>query len=114
MTLRKTSILLKHIWYIAAIIIIWLTYLLLGVGCPIYALFGIRCPTCGVTRALFALFESNWELYFDMNPFAILISVAAVVSIHLSVISSKYRKYSFLDVVITVVSNFCWYISTLI
>lgn len=22
-----------------------------GIGCPIYNLFGVQCPTCGVTRA---------------------------------------------------------------
>ena len=113
-TSNRRTLLLKHIKYIVFVFIIWLCYLTSGIGCPIYKLLQIRCPTCGVTSALVGLIFGDLELYFNMNPFAAPLIVAVVVCMHLSVMSHKWRRCGMIYVLITVISNFCWYISTFI
>ena len=44
---------------------------LLGITCPIKYLLGIRCPTCGVSRALTSLLKFDFGGYIESNPFAI-------------------------------------------
>ena len=113
-TIKTHSLFLRHLQYIVTITICWLVYYFVGIGCPIYALFGISCPTCGVTRALAALCVGNWKAYFQMNPFAVPLSIAFVICIHLTAMSDRYRNYCALYVVTTLVSNFGWYIHTLV
>ncbi|MCL4845914.1 MAG: DUF2752 domain-containing protein [Acidobacteria bacterium] len=36
--------------------------------CPLSALAGVPCPTCGSTRALLALGEGRWLAAFRFNP----------------------------------------------
>lgn len=36
--------------------------------CGIKLLFGIPCPTCGMTRAYFAVFHGDFQAAFDYHP----------------------------------------------
>lgn len=103
-------LLVKHGKYVAVILVVLLIYILTGIGCPIYKWLGIRCPTCGVTRALRGLLSGDLEQYLSMNPFAIPLVVATVVGIHLSIMPTKWRNCAILFIAVTTVSNYCWYI----
>lgn len=105
---------LRHIKYLISVIIVWSIYTVIGIGCPIYAIFGIRCPACGTTRALISLLSGNLELYFKLNPFAILLIVSLLIGIHLSVMPKKQNKYATVVIIIIAIFNFCWYICTLV
>ena len=107
---RRKHILVLHAKYFALILVVFATYVLTGIGCPIYNFIGIRCPTCGVTRALRGLLSGDLEQYFRMNPFAIPLVVAAAVGIHLSAVPIKWRNCGMLYIAITVVSTFSWYV----
>lgn len=48
------------------IILIFLDYY----SCPFYLLFGLPCPTCGVTRAVLSLFRLDMEGYIRYNAMA--------------------------------------------
>ncbi len=37
-------------------------------GCPVYRLFGIRCPGCGLTRAWVLALHGRWWEAVSMNP----------------------------------------------
>ena len=116
MCLSKTKYLfVSHAKYVAVLLAVFTVYILTGIGgCPIYKYLGVRCPTCGVTRALGGLLSGDLEQYFSMNPFAIPLVIAVVVGIHLSAIPVKWRKRGILYIVITTVSNYCWYLYSLV
>lgn len=50
-----------------------LLYLCTGTNCPIKALFGVPCPGCGMTRAVFALLQLNFSGAFAMHPLVFLL-----------------------------------------
>jgi hypothetical protein len=48
--------------------VVALTPLAFPLVCPLSALSGVPCPTCGSTRALFALGEGRWLAALRFNP----------------------------------------------
>ena len=107
---ERKHLLVLHVKYVSAAISLFVIYLLVGIGCPVYKFLGFRCPTCGVTRALCSLFVGDLEQYFSLSPFAILLIVAVVIGIHLSAMPVKLRRYGVGYIIITTASNLCWYL----
>ena len=107
---KTKHLLVLHAKRVFGLIFVFLIYISVGIGCPIYKYLRIRCPTCGVTRALYSLLLGDLEQYFRLNPFAILLVIAVVIGVHLSVMPEKTRKYGILYVVITAGINLCWYL----
>lgn len=107
---KAKCVLVAYIKYFAALLIVVAVYVLTNIGCPIYHFLGICCPTCGVTRAFIGLLSGDLEQYFSMNPFAIPLVIAVFVAVHLSTMSVKWKKCGTFYIVLTAVSNFCWYI----
>ena len=114
MPVKTKYLLVLHAKYVVVLLAVFAVYILTGVGCPIYNFLGVRCPTCGVTRALVGLLSGDLEQYFNMNPFAIPLGVATLVGIHLSAMPVKWRNCGILYITIITVSNFCWYIFSLV
>ena len=114
MPVKKKYLLVSHAKYVVVLLAVFAVYKLTGVGCPIYNFLGVRCPSCGVTRALVGLLSGDLEQYFNMNPFAIPLVVATVVGIHLSAMPVKWRNCGILYIAIITASNFCWYISSFV
>ena len=50
----------------------------IAVGCPIYKIFKVPCPCCGVTRAWLCLFRGDIKGAFAYNPLFVLIALVAV------------------------------------
>lgn len=57
-----------HFIIIAAAAAIAVLLFGLSVGCPFYALTGLKCPACGNTRAACALMRGDIVTSFKMNP----------------------------------------------
>lgn len=55
---------------------------LLGITCPIKAIFNFPCPTCGSTTAVICLLKGNVEGYFAAQPFSLLILIAIALEIN--------------------------------
>ena len=51
------------------------------VGCPVYGLFGVTCPCCGVTRAWLAFFRGELSLAFQYHALFPVIPVVALLYI---------------------------------
>lgn len=43
------------------------------IACPIRAVFGIRCPGCGMTHALVALLRGDVRRAMQFNPFVLVL-----------------------------------------
>lgn len=57
--------------YSAVLLFYILVLYALGITCPIYAIFGFECPTCGVTRALVSLAKFDLAAYMSYNALAL-------------------------------------------
>ena len=68
----------------AAFIILMKMAGLTGWQCPVDAMIGRSCPGCGLTRALVALIEGNWQVAIQLH---LLAPVAAVVLILLATVA---------------------------
>lgn len=51
----------------------------LSFGCPFRLLFGISCPGCGMTRALFSLLTLDFGNAFEMHPLVFLLPLAVLI-----------------------------------
>ena len=54
--------------------LIWVLLTGIGIPCPIYSLFGVQCPGCGVTRMIVALFHFDFRAAFGYNQFLFVLS----------------------------------------
>lgn len=52
------------------------------VVCPVWLVFGVPCPTCGVTRALLALAQGDLAGYLHHQPMALFLVVAVFLALH--------------------------------
>lgn len=46
-----------------------------GLPCPILWLTGHECPTCGTTRAVWAILHGQWERALHWNPIGFLVMI---------------------------------------
>lgn len=95
----------------ALVAVLCLYYLLLhiiGISCPIKAIFGIKCPTCGVTTATLSLLHGDFYGYFSTQPFAVFIGIAVLLEVN----RFLFKKTVFIDAyaVTVVVLNFIYYL----
>ena len=67
-----------HIAALAAIAV----YLVLPIKCPIKYFLGFECPTCGMTRAMFALAGGDFPAYLDFNPAALPFALVVLFAVH--------------------------------
>lgn len=52
------------------------------VVCPVWLVFGVPCPTCGVTRALLDLAQGDLAGYLHHQPMALFLVVAVFLALH--------------------------------
>lgn len=105
--MKNPNIRKKHIIYFLILCFFLLLFKLLNITCPILFLFGVPCPTCGVTRALFSLLELNFTAYCKFNVMAIPLLFATCVFIHLKVLKKKKLPLAVATVVLII--NFTYY-----
>jgi hypothetical protein len=60
--------------------------------CPLRALTGIPCPTCGSTRSFLALLRGEWTASFAFNPLATMMVFGSACYIALAVVFFLARR----------------------
>lgn len=80
------------IFFILAIIIFYALLFALGFTCPIKALTGISCPSCGMTRAYFSLLRLKPSLAFAYHPLFPLPAIVLVAYIFRGKLSDRFKK----------------------
>ena len=103
-----TTIVKKHIVYIFTICFFYILLRYYNVSCPILAFLGVPCPTCGVTRAMIALFTLNFKNYLHYHPLAIPLIIAVCLMLHARFLKRKKLVYTF--VLFVLILNFIFYI----
>ncbi len=78
------------------------------IGCPIKKLTGLRCPTCGMTRAMLSLLKGRLEEYCFYNKMALPVSVAILLEFYAAHFGGK-RILHMISVSILVL-NFVFYL----
>lgn len=91
--MKRQELIKRHIVFVSAICLFILLLKLLNITCPILFLFGIPCPTCGVSRALLSLLNTDFDLYFYYHPLALPLLFAVLSIIHLR--QFKRKKVAF-------------------
>ncbi len=72
----------KHILLLAVICIFVAVINFFEIGCPFLRIFGIPCPTCGVTRATLSLLRGDPAGYLSYQPFALPLLAAVWLLLH--------------------------------
>ena len=70
----------RAIKFVLACAVLLILFILLDLGCPIRAVFGIPCPGCGMTRAWLNFFRLDFGGAFAMHPLFLLAPVAALLA----------------------------------
>lgn len=60
--------------------------------CPIKSLTGFDCPSCGIQRALHALFNGNFKAAFWVNPFLTFVLPYIVALIYTALSSDRFSQ----------------------
>jgi hypothetical protein len=74
----------RHLLIFAAVLAIYAALYWLGIACPIRALTGIPCPTCGMLRAFRELFAGNIRKSLEYNAAALPTAALVLFGIHKS------------------------------
>ena len=106
------KIMSRHILYIAIICLFIIVMTTFKIRCPIFYLFGERCPTCGVTRALISLLNFDIAGYFYYHPLAIPLAISVLLTLHFTVLKRRCAVYWV--VAVTLVLNTVLYIVRII
>lgn len=102
------SMLKRTVVYLLALLVYEVLLFALGITCPIYAVFGVKCPTCGVSRAVIALLSLDVEGYINYHPMAIPLLLAVWLMINAEFFKRKKAVYAISLAIL--VSNFAFYI----
>ena len=63
-----SSVRIKSTFMYAGIFAAALLFFVFVYRCPIYAVFGVQCPGCGITRAYMAAMQFNFGAAFSHHP----------------------------------------------
>ena len=102
----------RHILYFVLICLFIFIMKVFDLQCPMKSLLGIPCPTCGVTRAFFALLNGDIEGYFFYHPLAVPLICSVLLMLHIKLFQRKRGIYSFTMLVLAI--NLALYIVRLI
>ena len=90
------------IFFIIAIILIYMIFHILGIGCPIKFLTGISCAGCGMSRAYLHVLKLDFNAAFHYHPLWPLVPVAGLLLIG----RRKYNKKLFIILIGIIVALF--------
>ena len=83
-----------------------LLYLLNIRSCPLFYLFHIPCPACGMTRSFLYLIQGNFTMCFKINPLSIFIFAFIILYILFSIFKKRkildyfLKKYKLLTIIL--------------
>lgn len=92
------KIILMHIVMLTA-----LALFVMFVPCPLFALFNIPCPLCGITRAITAFFQGKFEIAWQLHPLFWLFPIAFLFLCHSRLILKKTSKKYIIYILIAII-----------
>lgn len=97
----------EYKWTVLAIVLCWaLMSLLLGTPCILVLLFGIPCPFCGTTRAMWYAIQFRFADAFTLQPLWPLVPIAFL----LGILTRYFKKLSFRWFVTLCTIFFCFFV----
>ena len=99
------------IWF-AILLVYTLILLTFDIHCPISDIIGIKCPTCGITRAVISLLKLDFKASFNYHPLAVPVVMAVWLLLNLEFF--KHKKIILSISLSIVVLNFILYLSRII
>ena len=81
---------------------------IIGATCVIKWIFGVNCPTCGMTRAIISLLKGNVCEYFILHPLALPTAIIVYFSFHIN--NKKNKKIFNLILILLAILILAWYI----
>lgn len=81
------------------VLCIFTVYVLLPIKCPVNYFLNTNCPTCGMTRSLFALLRGNFAESFVLNPMTVPFILLLLFGFHKDLFKIKKRTS---NIIITV------------
>lgn len=104
----KKAILIRHAIYALILAVYAAAMHFFEIHCPIAYIFGVPCPTCGMTRAMISLIRLDFAAYISYHPLALPMTLAIWFLIHLKL----FKKKTLITVasLSVVVLNFLYYI----
>jgi hypothetical protein len=98
---------IKKYWLLLILFMgyVTITYLLKIPNCLIKLFIGFPCPSCGMTRAGFAILRFDFEAAFYYNPLIYLLPLIALVCVfpNTSIFKKLYHSKIFWSLIITIV-----------
>ena len=101
-----------HVVYFSLIAAFIVLINVFDIGCPILYLFNVRCPTCGVSRALLSLARLDIRGYFYYQPMGVPLLISVWLMIHIKLL--EHRKIICTFVFFTLAINTVLYIYRLL
>ena len=91
----------RHIVILLAICLFVLILNLFEITCPIMYIFGIPCPTCGVSRAVISFIHLDFYGYMHYHPLAIPLVMSVFLMLHLKCFKRKRMLLAFVFFVLS-------------
>ncbi len=101
----------RYIFAITLAIVLFVLIILGIYQCPLKYVFGLSCPFCGITRAIFYAIHLNFDKAFYYHLFwpIVIIGIFIHVLYEFRVIT-KYKKFMFVLLYVFVIINFIYYV----
>lgn len=106
--IKIIKIINRHILYFAVICLFIFIITYFNIGCPFLRLFGIPCPTCGVTRAAISLIKGDLKGYWEYHPLAVPMIFSVLLMLHIR--KFKHQREIYVFVVSVLLLNLGLYI----
>lgn len=92
----------------AAVLLVYVSFHIAGIGCPIKFITGISCLGCGMTRAWASLFRLDFGAALHYHPLFALPPVVVAVYLLKSKISIKFYKIFMLTTIIAFITIYLY------
>lgn len=99
----------KNILILLVLILFLLFILNVPVTCIFKSVTGISCPSCGMTRAFFAILQFNFIDAFFLNILSIPLFLFIVISVIIMIIEIFRNKFEYVPKLLNFLSNY-WYV----
>lgn len=105
----KKDIIKKYIKYTILFILVLIGFYIFDIGCLFRKVFGICCPTCGMTRAILEIFKGNINGYVQYNAFSLPVIISLLIILYQKVFEIKTNKVTLICYWIFIL-NFVYYL----
>ncbi len=99
----------RTLYVLATLLVAILGIHYLDVHCILWRITGIRCPGCGMTRALFSLLQGDLEAYLAYNAMALPMAIAVILELF-GAARGRYAKAVHIVFAVVFIMNLVYYL----